>query len=58
LAGLQELWLPSTPVTDAGLDHLHGLAGLQYLQLGDTQVTDAGVAKLRKVLPKCEIYGP
>ncbi len=47
LAGLQQLILRNTPVTDAGLGHLRGLAGLQSLILDNTEVTVAGVAHLQ-----------
>ncbi len=42
-------------ITDAGLVHLAGLTSLEVLHLDDTQITDAGVAKLKEVLPDCEI---
>jgi len=31
------------------------LTSLQHLDVSHTQVTDAGAAKLKQVLPKCEI---
>ena len=47
LAGLQELDLYRTQLTDAELVSLQGLTGLQKLNLAETQVTDAGVAHLK-----------
>ena len=37
------------------LKHLEGLSGLQNLTLPDPGTSEAAVAKLRKVLTKCEI---
>lgn len=45
------LFLNSTKVTDAGLDHLRGMKRMTKLNLSNTAVTDAGVEKLKKVLP-------
>ena len=44
---LQALNLQSTPVTDAGLEHLKGLTQLQALGLWCTQVSDAGLEHLK-----------
>lgn len=55
---LQGLNLANNQVTDAGLVHLQGFTSLERLNLYKTQVTDAGVAKLRQVLPSCQIYRP
>jgi hypothetical protein len=44
-----------TPITDAGLMHLHALTKLGKLSLKNTQVTEEGVKKLRDALPKCQI---
>lgn len=41
--------LTSTPVTDAGLQHLHGLTQLEWLRLCTTQVSDAGLEHLREL---------
>ena len=43
---LQILLLSETKVTDAGLDHLHGLNQLRRLALGNTKITNLGLAKL------------
>ena len=56
LTQLRELDLGYTKVTDAGLSHLEGLAQLRSLDLSGTQVTNAGVQKLKKILPRCEIW--
>ena len=48
---MRVLFLGSTEVTDAGIEHLKGLTQLQFLHLENAQVTDVGVAKLKKVLP-------
>ena len=45
--GLEELTLPGTPVTDAGLVHLKGLINLSVLDLGGTYLTDAGMVHLK-----------
>ena len=44
---LDMLWLGSTRVTDAGLEHLKGLTQLDVLHLDGTQVTDAGLEHLK-----------
>ena len=41
-------------ITDAGLQHLHGLDHLIELRLKGTKVTEAGITKLRKALPHCK----
>jgi hypothetical protein len=56
LRDLKVLMLRSASVTDAGLRHLEGMRGLACLDLqGCPKVTDEGVARLQKVLPRCEI---
>ena len=52
---LEELFLDSTQITDAGLEHLRGLTQLRTVDLRNTQVTDKGVNELKKALPNCEI---
>lgn len=47
LAGLNELDLTSTAVTDVGLMSLRGLTGLRELHLADTAITDTGLEHLR-----------
>lgn len=49
LPGLTVLWIPHTPVTDAGLAHLSGLKSLADLGLDGTAVSDAGLAQLAKI---------
>ena len=49
------VYLKSTPVTDAGLQHLRGLTQLQELSLHSTQVTDAGVNDLQKALSNVKV---
>jgi hypothetical protein len=56
LTRLNRLYLTGTGVSDKGLAHLTGLAELEYLHLGRTKVTAAGVEKLRRQLPKAQIY--
>ena len=53
--GLQDLSFYKTRLTDEVLKHLEGLSGLQNLTLPDPGTSEAAVAKLRKVLTKCEI---
>jgi len=52
---MQSLYLPRTPVTDAGLVHLQGLTNLRTLELRETKATAKGIAALQKVLPECRI---
>ena len=54
-AGLRELDVSGTDVTDAGLEHLQGLVRLKQLDLSRTKVTAEGVKRLRRRLPNCEI---
>ena len=49
------LLLRWNPITDAGLEHLHGLTLLKSLDVQDTNVTAAGVKKLKAALPKCDV---
>jgi internalin A len=55
LAGLKEIYLRHTSVTDTGLTELTAFKELQRLELGGTKVTEAGMKELRKALPKCTI---
>lgn len=55
---VQILVINSPLVTDAGLAELEGLTSLQELDLKRTRVTPAGVKRLRRLLPKCEIFAP
>jgi hypothetical protein len=52
---LRLLYLSSTRVTDAGLEHLKGLTEIEWLFLPGTQVTDGGVNELQKALPNTHI---
>jgi hypothetical protein len=57
LRWLAFLSLNDTAITDEGLRHLESMSNLQYLLLHRCpNITDEGVARLRKVLPKCQIY--
>jgi Leucine-rich repeat (LRR) protein len=47
LAGLRELDLRYTQVTDTSFEHLKGLTRLETLNLRGTRVTDAGVERLK-----------
>jgi hypothetical protein len=44
---VKDVWLNSTEVTDAGLEHLKGLCELQELFLDGTHVTGAGLEHLK-----------
>ena len=48
---LRWLYLGSTNVSDAGLEHLRGLTYLGWLDLRGTKVTGAGVRRLEQALP-------
>lgn len=52
---LQSAILSGPGITDDGLRHLQELAELDNLTLYDTSVTPVGVARLRQLLPKCQI---
>lgn len=56
LTKLESLQLSNTQVTDVGLPDLGELKNLRHLTLYGTTVTGEGVARLQKLLPKCEIY--
>jgi internalin A len=45
-----------SPISDAGLAHLHGLNRLRSLELVDTNVTDAGVVQLKSLTGLQELY--
>ncbi len=56
LRWLAFLSLNDTAITDEGLRHLESMSNLQYLLLNRCpNITDEGVARLRKVLPRCQI---
>jgi hypothetical protein len=42
-------------VTDAGLEHLHGLSNLRRLDLWRTKATASGVEKLKQAIPGLEV---
>jgi hypothetical protein len=48
-----------SPITDAGLAHLHGLTTLRSVRLGgsevDTKFTKEAIAELKKAIPNCTI---
>ena len=56
LGELRFLHLLDMPITDAGLDRLHGLARLESLYLDRTKVTDEGLARLIKALPGVHLH--
>jgi hypothetical protein len=51
-----EVHLGRTPVTDAGLWHLHGLPHLRKLNLWHTEITDAGLKHVAKLVQLEELY--
>lgn len=55
LNGLETLELLKTQVTDAGIPSLAKLTKLTALTLGSASVTAEGRAKLRTLLPNCEL---
>lgn len=55
LGSLQSLRLDQTGLTDRGLETLASIKTLRQLSIGGTAVTDAGIAKLKVVLPDCEV---
>lgn len=55
LPHLRTLILTSTPLTDAGLEHLRDLEQLTFVDLRFTHVTPAGVKRLRRWLPAAKI---
>ncbi len=57
LKNLRLLYLNGTPITDADLLLLSPLKKLEVVAVGKCKsVTPAGVAKLRRVLPHCQVY--
>jgi hypothetical protein len=47
--------LRGTAVSDAGIEHLHGMTGLESINLSGTRATFKGVDALRNALPRCKI---
>ena len=56
LTDLETLILSQTKITDKGLKHLENLSNLRKLRVEKTRVTSAGVARLKSVLPECQIH--
>jgi len=56
LTSLKWLYLRSTQVTDAALEHLKGLTGLERLYINGTQVTDVGLATLKGLSSLEKLY--
>jgi hypothetical protein len=56
LPRLRTIVLTSSPITDAGLDHLHRLSDLESIDVRFTEVTEAGVALLRRRLPRATVF--
>ena len=52
---LRELDLRKTPVSDAGLPHLHAARSLRLIELEETRVSSTAVAALQDALPGCVI---
>lgn len=55
LTNLRWLRISKTKIGNAGLHHLESLKKLEMLIIGETKVTEEGVARLREVLPNCDI---
>ncbi|HEV3004745.1 MAG TPA: hypothetical protein VGX78_09800, partial [Pirellulales bacterium] len=56
LPAVESVNFVSTPLTDAGLEHLKGLKRLKRVDVRFTQVSDDGVQRLRKALPQAKVY--
>ena len=52
---LRELEVTSTPITDAGVAHLHSLEDLQEFDANYTQVSGEALVALQQRFPGCEI---
>jgi hypothetical protein len=55
LAGLTELRLDRTNITDASVNILTGLTNLKYLDIYHTLISEQGFQLLKKALPGCRI---
>ena len=55
MAGLEELNLYGTKVTNVGVEVLKGLQHLGVVDLRYTRVARAGVDRLRASLPRCDV---
>ncbi len=53
---LRALHLIDVPITDAGLDQLHGLAQLESFYLDGSQATDDGILRLLEALPNLHFH--
>jgi hypothetical protein len=49
------LRIDQTAITDAGLEHLHGMTQLKRLDIGGCKTTQQGHARLNEVLPDVQI---
>jgi hypothetical protein len=56
LRHMHGLRIRSHNITDRGLEHLSDLSNLQSLELYGTQVTDEGIKKLKRELPRLQVY--
>jgi hypothetical protein len=48
--------LSDTAITDAGVAHLQGLTELKQLDVRTTAVTGDAIKRLKKALPRCNVY--
>ncbi len=55
LPTLRTLSLRGSPITDAGLAHLHGLTQVREFDCMWTNVTDEGIDALQEALPRCHV---
>jgi hypothetical protein len=55
LPTVEEAWIGSGRITDAGLAHLRGLKRSHTLVLGHTRLTKSGIEELRRALPECRV---
>jgi len=55
LRKLKALRLEKTKLVNATLEHFETLTQLRHLYISGTRTTAAGVAKLKKMLPRCQI---
>ncbi len=56
LSHLRFLHLIDMPITDAGLDRLHGMESLESVYLDGTKITDSGIGRLVTALPRIHIH--
>jgi internalin A len=55
LPALRDLNLSDAKITDAGVEMLGSCKSLKHLGISGTMITDKGVAKLRSLIPGCDI---